>query len=151
MAEDKISYEPKVLEGEINIPYRWTTGPAVGKFLTALRDEKKILGLRCSKCGRVTVPPQEFCPTCYTKNSEFIELPDEGIVVAFSEVRVPVFSAPADPPYVIGFIKIEGADTCLIHRILAPADQVKPGAKVKAKWKEEREGTILDIEGFELI
>ncbi len=151
MSTDKISFEPKVLEGEINIPYKWTTGPAAGKFLTTLRDERKIIGLKCSSCGRVSVPPEEICGKCRKRNSEFVDISDEGELVSFTEVRVPVFWQPAEPPFVIGFIKLDGADTLLIHRILASASSLKKGLRVKARWKEEREGHILDIEGFEII
>ncbi len=38
-------------------PQRWATGPVMGKFLKALRDEKRIMANVCPRCGAVAGAP----------------------------------------------------------------------------------------------
>ena len=55
--------EPEIFhrEVEIEFPYSSATGPAISKFLTAFRDDKRIWGLKCPKCNQVVVPAQDYC------------------------------------------------------------------------------------------
>ncbi len=62
---------PKPLSEELvhrehmaRFPQRWSTGPVMGKFLKALRDEKRIMANVCPRCGRSQVPPREVCAVC---------------------------------------------------------------------------------------
>jgi len=61
----KISYEDtkdcKVMTGKMALPNQYFAGRVGSKFLIALRDENKILGVRCEKCNKVFVPPREYC------------------------------------------------------------------------------------------
>ena len=45
----------------------------------------------------------------------------------------------------------QGADTELLH-LVRPADEARlsAGAEVRAVWREERKGELMDIECFEL-
>ena len=139
-----------VLEGEISVPYKWTLGEAMGRFFTELRDNRRIIGLRCPRCKKVLIPTQEYCPQCYVKSSDWVELKDTGILQAFTVVEYQPFWRPMDPPYAIGAIRLEGADTDLIHLVVTQNYRLlRPGIKVKAVWKEKREGSILDIQYFE--
>lgn len=141
-----------VMEGDITVPYKWTTGKRVGKFLTELKDNKKILGAKCPKCKKVYVPPSFVCGKCFIPPSEFIEVKDEGKVTSFTEVRFPTIWRPCEPPYYLALIRLEGSDTDLIHLINSEnKESLKIGAKVKAVWKEEREGDIMDIKYFEIV
>jgi len=145
--------EPLVKEGNITVPYQWTTGPAVGKFLTELRDNKKIMGLRCPKCKRLFVPPLElFCGRCFVEMKDWVEVSEEGKVISYTVVNLPLpepCQPPLPPPYALAAIRLEGADTEIIHLLgEVEFEKIKIGMPVKAVWKEKREGSILDIEHF---
>ncbi len=59
---------------------------------------------------------------------------------------------PKKPPFVYGVIKMDGADTGLVHLIDGvDPDKVKVGMRVEAVIAKEREGTILDIKHFRPI
>jgi uncharacterized OB-fold protein len=66
---------------------------------------------------------------------------------------------PLPPPYITELIDLDDADTALSHLIGGVElsdlekvkDQVKIGMRVKAKWRDERQGNIHDIEYFEPI
>ena len=75
------------LKGQIAVPYSWWVGEVGSRFLRSLRDEKKILGNRCSGCGRVFVPPRKNCGRCFIPIDEWTTLGDEGTVETYTVVR----------------------------------------------------------------
>ncbi len=140
--------EPLVYESRISVPYTWWAGDTASRFLVALRDEEKITGTKCSGCNKVYVPPRKTCPSCFTENSEWVELPDEGTLQAFTVVRKKRASLPLDKklPVIYGLVKIDGADTAMLHFL----DEVDPdtitiGMRMKARFSETRSGIIRDI------
>ena len=59
MADWLKDVEGMTLKGQIAVPYTWWVGETGSRFLRGIRDEKKILGNTCAKCGRTYVPAQE--------------------------------------------------------------------------------------------
>ena len=70
--------------------------------------EKKLMGVRCAKCGKVTVPPRSICAHCRNTNLSWIELPSRGRLVTYTVIHVapPQFEVLA--PYAIGIVEFEG-------------------------------------------
>ncbi|MBW6486237.1 MAG: Zn-ribbon domain-containing OB-fold protein [Syntrophobacterales bacterium] len=143
--------EPMVCHSKINIPYSWWAGNTASRFFTALRDEKSIMGTKCPACGRVFCPPRKVCPICFTENTQWVELACEGRVLSFTVARRQFAAIPKNrkAPVIWGLIKLDGADTALLHYI----DEIEPegvaiGMRVKAVFSEARTGGILDISHF---
>ena len=143
--------EALTLKGQIAVPYRWWVGEVGSCFLTALRDEKKILGNRCSQCGTVYVPPRKNCGRCFRDIDEWVELGNEGIVTAHTIVRFSYPLQPVKSPFAYALIKLDGADVCLMHIVKENLDRLKNGVRVRARFKEERSGQLLDIDAFDLV
>lgn len=130
-------------------------GATWGRFMTGL-VERKILASRCAECGRVFVPPQAYCESCFVRSGEWLELPPEGAVEAFT-VAWQSFRGGPKPPYAIAGIRLDGASTLLMHYVRgldlstpgSVQDQLPPGSRVRAVWSERRTGQILDISHFE--
>lgn len=144
-----MSDKPKVYDGNITVPYTWTTGPAAGAFLTEIRDNARIIGVKCSGCGEVVCPPRDICPRCFIKNDDYVEVGPGGTVVACTVVHVPNDHQPVEPPYALALIRLDGADTNLVHLVgdIEP-DNVEHGMKVEAVWSEGRYGGLTDIKHF---
>ena len=134
-----------ILDGNITIPYKWTTGATIGRFLTELRDHARIVGARCEGCGVVYVPPPDVCGDCFKPLTEWIELSGEGDLIACTTVARPLPWSPVQTPYTLALIKLDGASTNLVHLVKAGA---RAGDRVRAKFKPNRTGTLLDIEHF---
>ncbi|MEW6529969.1 MAG: Zn-ribbon domain-containing OB-fold protein [Thermodesulfobacteriota bacterium] len=143
--------EALTLKGQINLPYTWWVGDVGSRFLIALRDEKKILGNRCPSCNTVYVPPRRNCGRCFVDINEWLELSDEGVVSSYTIVRFSHELQPLEPPYAYAIIKLDGCDVGLVHVIKENLESLKNGARVKAVFKEDRTGKILDIDSFRLI
>ncbi|MCW3066000.1 MAG: hypothetical protein JWN32_3172, partial [Solirubrobacterales bacterium] len=86
----------------------------------------------------VVVPARPFAADG-TRLDEAVELPDEGTLEAVT-VAHHLEGAP-----VYGLIRIAGATTPLFHLL---SEVVEPGVRVRAVWREERTGSILDIAHF---
>lgn len=131
----------------IEYPFSRTTGPVIGAFFTALR-EGFIVGIKAAD-GRVLVPPFEYDPVTSEPLTEVVEVGDAGEVVSWSWVKEPLDGHPLDRPFAFALIKLDGADTPMLHAVDAGSeDAVSTGMRVAAKWRDEREGHINDIECF---
>lgn len=140
-----------VLEGKMALPNQWFVGRLGSKFIIALRDKKKIIGIRCNKCSITFVPPREYCEHCWTKIADnWVDLGNEGELVNYTVVRYMDKHLPKKAPYILGQIKLKGADTPLTHVVtgIDPKD-VRLGMKVKAVFAEKTTNTIMDLDHFE--
>jgi uncharacterized protein len=141
--------EPIVYEGRIKVPYSWQAGETASFFLTQLRDRGRIWGERCPECHKVLLPPRKHCPFCFVDTSDWVELPDEGVVESFTVVRRETPIQPLDPPFAYALIRLDGADTGLVHLLggVEP-EKIREGMRVKAVFAEERRGSVRDISHF---
>ena len=132
----------------LEFPYRRSLGPVIGAFFTGLRDGK-VLGSRTSD-GRVLCPPLEYDPaTGESVQDELVDLQTTGEVQHWTYVHEPMRKHPLQTPFAWVLVKLDGADTALLHALDAPRDVVRTGLRVQIRWREERQGHITDIECFE--
>ena len=142
--------------GEMEQPFRWAAGVYGSKFLTELRDSKRFVGVKCPQCGKVYVPPRRVCGPCYVELTELVPVSDQGELITYTVVSFgfvdPSTGKQKPVPYGYAVIKLDGADTYLLHFVdeTDPA-KLKAGARVKAVFEEERTGSMLDIKYFELL
>lgn len=142
------SEEILVSEQVLQVPFNYSAGPLASRFLTTLRDLRRILGIKCAACGRVHVPPRAYCGECRSKMSDWVEVGPGGVLENFTVVHYRESVHPAEAPFVIGIIKLTGADTGLVHLVLAGPDDIRQGMKLRAVFSENRKGHILDLAGF---
>jgi uncharacterized OB-fold protein len=142
--QSKVLSAPYVLE----YTYRRSTGPIIGRFLTALM-EGKILGGKTSS-GKVVVPPNEYDPETSDPVTDLVEVGTSGVVTTWSWAATPAGNQPLDRPFAWALIKLDGADTALLHAVDAgDIGRMATGMRVSARFAKERSGTIRDIACFE--
>ncbi len=139
---------PRTSTHTIEFPYARTLGPALRPFMTGLRDGK-LVGVR-STDGRVLCPPCEWDPeTGEPLDLDFVEVGPGGVVQTWSWVSEPTKKHPVQQPFAFALIKLDGADTALVHAVDAGSiDAMSTGMRVTPRWKDERAGRIDDIEAF---
>ncbi len=130
-----------IREGTISIPFTYAAGGVASRFLIALRDDKALLGSRCDACDRVRCPAGSFCPQCGAATSDLVEVGPGGALETWT------VDAGGEA---FGMIRIDGADSAMLHRLIGPATQWRRGARVRPRFADQRTGSILDIQGFEL-
>ncbi len=67
---------------------------------------------RCAGCGRTAWPPRGFCPECASDAFEWVDLPSEGTIHAFT-VQETGLPAGFDGPRVFAIVKVGG------HRVFS--------------------------------
>jgi len=133
---------------EIRFDYTRSLGPVLSEFMTGLARQQ-ILGSR-SADGRVYVPPAEYDPVTFSPPEELVPVGPEGIVVTWSWQPEPREGQPLERPFAWALIRLDGADTGLLHAVDAgAADQMSTGMRVRPRWAAQRSGHIRDIECFE--
>ena len=145
------SHDQQVLVADHTIEYTYTrsTGPVIGAFMTALRD-RQIVGVRAAD-GRVLVPPAEYDPVTSEDLSEIVPVADEGVVTTWAWNDTPRLGQPLDRPFAWALVQLDGADTGLLAAVDVPdATAMRTGMRVKARWADERVGSIRDLVCFEV-
>jgi uncharacterized OB-fold protein len=134
----------------IKLPYTWHAGKAGSRFYQELRDNCKIWGTRCHQCSRVYLPPRETCQRCYRVMDDWVEVSRTGTLMTFTVTRYAVPGIqPQKPPFPMGIIKLDGADTGLVHLLgEVDASEIRVGMRMEAVFREMRQGNYLDIEYF---
>jgi uncharacterized OB-fold protein len=139
-----------VIDGKLALPYQYFAGRTGSKFLIALRDEKKIQGVRCDQCGKVFVPPRSACERCRIDiSNNWVEVGPMGTVTGFTVVRYKEPHQPLEPPYIQALIQLDRADTPLVHivRGVGPS-QMRVGLRVRPVFARKATNTILDVDHF---
>jgi len=132
---------------KLSFDYTRSVGPLLSQFFTALR-ERRIVGVRGSD-GRVHVPPAEYDPVTYEQLTEIVPVSGVGTVLSWTWQSTPLEGQPLDRPFAWALIKLDGADTPLLHAVDAgSSDAVSTGARVHAHWVDEPVGAITDIAYF---
>ncbi|MGW6009401.1 Zn-ribbon domain-containing OB-fold protein [Streptomyces sp. NPDC055210] len=142
---------PEVLKAPlvVEFPFTRSLGPVQSAFLTGLR-ERVVLGVRTVD-GRTLVPPVEYDPVTSEELSELVEVAATGTVTTWAWNPEPRRGQPLDRPFAWVLVRLDGADTGLLHALDAPGgpDSVHTGMRVRVRWAGERSGAITDIACFE--
>ena len=89
-----------------------------------------------------------FCERCLAELTPDVECGPSGELLSWTVVRLDVDDQPLDTPVTYGLIKLDGADTAFLHRLVDVDGEPTIGDRVTAVLASERDGSILDVEGF---
>jgi len=141
---------PEVLKAPLvlEFPFTRSLGPVQSAFLTGLR-ERVVLGVRATD-GRVLVPPVEYDPVTADEIRDLVEVAPTGTVTTWAWNPAPRRGQPLATPFAWVLVRLDGADTALLHALDAPGPEaVRTGMRVRVRWAAAREGAITDIACFE--
>ncbi|MEU6821012.1 OB-fold domain-containing protein [Streptomyces atriruber] len=141
---------PEVLRAPlvVEFPFTRSLGPVQSAFLTGLR-ERTVLGVRTGD-GRTLVPPVEYDPVTAEEIRDLVEVAATGTVTTWAWNHEPRRGQPLDTPFAWVLVRLDGADTALLHALDVPGpDAVRTGMRVRVRWADERVGAITDIACFE--
>jgi hypothetical protein len=139
--------EPLRAEHVVRFAYQRTVGGATGRFLAGLA-RCELWGSRTAD-GRVVVPPADYDPVSGEPARAFVRVGERGTVRSWTWVAAPAPGHPLPRPFAFALIRLDGADTELLHVVDAGTeDAMTAGLRVRAVWREHRSGSIGDIEAF---
>lgn len=139
------------IPGHWNFEYRYFAGETASRFFQELAAGR-IMGRRCPSCTKVLVPARSFCDACYVETGEWVEVGPGGRLDIFTIVATKFPGLP-DPPFVIGYVTLDGADTAILNHVrglnLSDIDtavaRLMPRPRVSVTFAEAREGRITDF------
>ena len=81
-------------------------------YYTYMVEEKRLMGVRCRSCGRLSAVPRPICASCHTKDMEWYEFSGKSQLSTFTCVSiVPVAMSKRgygrDNPYCTGVVTLE--------------------------------------------
>ncbi len=136
-------------EGRVPIRHRYTPGVAGESFFTALRAGRFVAST-CPSCSVTYCPPRLFCERCFEGPLDAdVQVGPEGTVESFSVGYTGLEGTILDEPVTVGLVRLDGADTVLMH-FLVDADHLVIGQRVTPAFqpKGKRTGSMLDLRGF---
>ncbi len=141
---------PFEIQDQIVNNYRYSYG-GISRFFRELKENRRITATRCQGCGKVWCPPRLHCSHCY-QTTGWEVLGNKGTVRSATFCYyVPSNYSLHDymkMPYVLALIQMDGADTALYNVVHVPEvviGSVTPGMRVRAVFREKREGRLTDF------
>ena len=133
----------------VRLEYTVHAGATLEHFLGALM-QGRIIGQKAPD-GNVYVPPRGACPvTGRPMTDEYVDVADVGVVTTFCVINIPFEGQVLEPPYVGAAIILDGADIPIFHIVGGiDSDEVRPGLRVRARWRPEPIPSLATIEYFE--
>jgi uncharacterized OB-fold protein len=110
--------------------------------------EEKLMGSHCNSCKAQFLPPRALCPSCYGEDMEWIEMPAEGKLVAYTTIHIaPTAMIEAgydrENPYCAGIVELANGTRISAQILGVPAAQpeaIAIGAPVHAVFVKRGEG-----------
>ena len=140
--------------GHMECDYSYTYGIAGEKFFKEIKENARIMGTRCKKCGLVYVPPRLFCERCFEKLDEWVKVSKKGKIHTYSVAYIDVDGTKLKKPIIWAMVKIDKVHGGLVHKLSeVNPEKVKIGMHVEAVFKEKKEriGSMLDIKYFKPV
>jgi len=141
---------------DVEQAFDYSAGRYVSRFLIEMRDNKKIIGIKCPKCNRVYAPPKKICDPCFVEMSEPVEVGPGGVIRNCTTLHAPFVDPETGVqrpvPYAFGNVQLDGSDSLLQNYLEAddPA-KIKVGARVEIEFNDDRTGNMRDIKCFRVV
>ena len=93
-------------EAEFICDDKGTILPVIENFykFCALR---KLMGVKCEKCGELICPPRAICRKCCSNTFEWTEFEGKGKLLTYTIIHFPPSQFQALAPYAVGIVKLE--------------------------------------------
>ena len=134
-------------EGEIPIKYRYTFGIAGESYYKAIKQQGKILGARCPKCGISYVPPRIYCERCFSELDKPAPVKAEGEIYSYTISHVKLKGEPNPEGRALVLVRFDGYEGGVIAEFRGKREDLRIGRRVKLSFKpkNQRTGSPNDI------
>lgn len=104
-------------------------------------SESKLIGSRCTNCGKDMLPPRPICPDCGSTSLESSQYHGKGVLKAVTEIHIPLTKFKERTPYNVGIVQLD--EGVMIGGMILGEDRIKVGSNVEAVFLKEEDGTTL--------
>jgi len=132
--------EPPTLKSRRTLTLRFDIPVSKTKEFWDSLGEGRFVTTKCSKCGKVSFPPQADCPDCLGGAFEWVDLGREATLVTFTHVRVPPASFTQTDPYTIAIGELSRGVKVLAWLEGVRGEEPRPGMKLRVEVRRSAEG-----------
>ncbi|MEM3770537.1 MAG: Zn-ribbon domain-containing OB-fold protein [Candidatus Bathyarchaeia archaeon] len=102
-------------------------------------SQKKLIGGKCRKCGKIHLPPRPLCDKCLSIEFEWVEMPKTGKLLTYTIIHVAPTQFQNMAPYAVGIIQLENGVKIpgIIRNV--PLDKIRVGMPLKMKFEETQQ------------
>jgi uncharacterized protein len=68
----------------------------------------KLMAGKCSKCGKIHLPPRPLCDNCYSQAFTWMQISGKGKLLTYTVIHVAPAQFQALAPYAVGIVELEG-------------------------------------------
>ncbi len=106
--------------------------------------EGRLTTTRCRACGEVLWQPRVVCPHCNADEMDWVDLPKEGNLHAFTQVLVGApLGMEEDIPFIVGIVHLRGTELKVLARIDGAAyEELRIGQEVRLKVQPLEDGRV---------
>jgi hypothetical protein len=134
---------PLIIQDHYEIDYKHSYAQDTPFFVGLTQG--KLMGSRCSACGRTYATPRSHCMECGAPTS-WHELPLTGRVHTFTTCHYGGEAFLKETPFTLILVEFDGADTLFLSRLkgIAP-ERVGIGMAVRARFSETPASKVTDV------
>jgi len=96
----------------------------------------KLMGGKCRKCGKVHLPPRPLCDNCFSKEFEWVELPQKGKLLTYTVIHVAPTQFQGMTPYAVGIVQLDDGVKIPGMIIGVAPEQIKIGMSLTIDFGE---------------
>ena len=99
-------------------------------------SQKRLMGGKCRKCGKIHLPPRPLCDKCLSTEFEWVELPRTGRLLTYTIIYVAPTQFQNMAPYAVGIVQLENGVKIpgMIRDV--PLDKIRVGMQLKMEFEE---------------
>lgn len=108
----------------------FTATTKTNEFIDYL-EKGRVMGTRCTDCGKAFFPPRADCHECLSSNMEWFEIAGAGKLVTYSKLEFAPIGFQEDVPYCIALL--DYGDFKVFGRIAddVPEEEIRVGMELK--------------------
>jgi uncharacterized OB-fold protein len=112
----------------------------------AAANEHRLAAPRCQACAKFVLPPTGWCPTCRSRDMEWVTLSGRARLYTYTIVRhAPVPAISGTVPYVLAVVKLPDAgDVKLITNVVdCDSADLAIGQELEVVWHARGDGVTI--------
>ncbi|KAA3633285.1 MAG: Zn-ribbon domain-containing OB-fold protein [Proteobacteria bacterium] len=107
-------------------------------------SEGKLLGQRCTRCGKIHCPPAGMCACSLSAEFESVHLVGTGAIYTFSVIhRPPGPEFSEQVPYVLGVVELDEGPRLVSNIVELDPSEIEIGLRVAVRFEPCADNLIL--------
>lgn len=116
------------------------------RYWREIPQRYRLEAAKCRKCGKISFPPRQICPSCRSRVFDDVKINDTGEIETYTIIRVPPTQFSEEAPYAVAIVNLGDGVRILSQVADCAPEDMKIGMPVRMEFRkiqEEGPGGIL--------